>query len=199
MASRAAVFWLARSRETAEQYERWAAPFRENPLLLQSLLRANRLLRVLCYVLYPVLLAASFLEGMGVLAAAGSAGFWGSEVLPPAGALFWRVLVGPAIGFALETGLRAKINAPRPYEALAIDPLIKKDTKGKSFPSRHAFSIFVIATCWLAYSPWIGVALMLAGVVLGWIRVLGGVHYPRDVVAGAALGIVVGLMSCFVL
>lgn len=172
--------------ETAEQYERWAAPFRENPASLESLRKANRLLRVLCYVLYPLLLVMTWLEAGGLAA------------VPAWGSLFWRVLLAPSIGFVLETALRAGINAPRPYEALDIKPLIHKGTKGKSFPSRHAYSVFAIATCWLFYEPILGVALLLAGCVLAWIRVLGGVHFPRDVIAGAALGIAVGLVGCLI-
>ena len=49
-----------------------------------------------------------------------------------------RGILVPAMGFLLVTALRAWINAPRPYEAMGIPSITPKDTKGKSFPSRHA-------------------------------------------------------------
>ena len=49
-----------------------------------------------------------------------------------------RGILVPAAGFLLVTVLRACINAPRPYEAMDIPAITPKDTRGKSFPSRHA-------------------------------------------------------------
>ena len=63
---------------------------------------------------------------------------------------------------------------------------------GRSFPSRHAFSAFAIATCWFVASASVAVALMTCAGALGWCRVLGGVHFPRDIVAGALAGILTG-------
>ena len=85
---------------------------------------------------------------------------------------FWRVLAVPAAVYVLGTLLRAAINRPRPYEALNFTPLFPKDTKGQSMPSRHCFS---------------AAAILLAAVVAV-TRVLTGVHYPSDVLAGLAFG-----------
>ena len=57
-----------------------------------------------------------------------------------------------------------------------------------SFPSDHATAAFAIATAiWLRWRAAGAVALVLAA-VLAVGRVAVGVHYPGDVVAGAALG-----------
>ena len=92
--------------------------------------------------------------------------------------------------FAAVTAFRYAFNAPRPYEALSIDPLIKKDTRGKSFPSRHTFSMFMIAASWFAWQPAVGAALFAAGALMAVVRIVGGVHFPCDVVAGALVAIV---------
>ena len=110
----------------------------------------------------------------------------------------WKVLplLGvPAVGFVLVSVARARINAPRPYENGGPAPRIERDGEGKSFPSRHAFSAFAIATSWFAACVPMGVVLIVAAVVLAVLRVKGGVHFPCDVVAGAACGIAVGALA----
>lgn len=153
---------------TAEQYTRWTSGLRARPGALRALVAANRVLKYLCYLLYPLLLVLAAIDGA---------------------ALFWRVLLVPALGFALETALRRVVNAPRPYEALQIEPLVAKSTRGRSFPSRHVFSIFMIAASWLLVSVPLGAALLALSCLMAASRVLFGVHFPRDVVAGAALAL----------
>ena len=107
--------------------------------------------------------------------------------------LFTTVLIMGGSFFLLSLG-RSLYNRPRPYQTWDIQPLIKKDSLGKSFPSRHVFSATVIAMLALTLSPWLGgIMLFLAG-ALSLLRVLGGVHYPSDVLAGYVIGILVGLL-----
>lgn len=101
----------------------------------------------------------------------------------------YRALLTPAISFVLLSVFRSYMNAPRPYEKLDIIPIIDKDTAGNSFPSRHVFSTFVIAATIYHVFPGIGLILMFVGLILATMRVLGGVHFPRDVIAGALIGI----------
>ncbi|WP_172135098.1 phosphatase PAP2 family protein [Adlercreutzia sp. ZJ473] len=179
---------------TEEQYARWTAPLRAHPRAARALLAANKLLTCVGYVAYPLLLAllaaSALAGGAGAEAAGGlAAGAAGGAAGAGGSAAWWALaccVAVPAALFAACSLLRRAVNAPRPYEALPIDPLIKKDTRGKSFPSRHTFSMFAIAAAWMTFLPAAGAALMAAGVFMGGVRVLGGVHYPRDVVAGAA-------------
>lgn len=110
-------------------------------------------------------------------------------------ARFWRVLLAPSISFVVVSIFRNYVDAPRPYEVTGKTPIITKDTKGKSFPSRHVFSVFVIASTLYFISKPLGIFLMLAGCVLAVLRVIGGVHFPRDVIAGAIIGIVSGILG----
>ncbi len=64
---------------------------------------------------------------------------------------------------------------------------------GKSFPSRHVFSATVIAMLALTLN-WLGGAMLFLAGALALLRVLGGVHYPSDVLAGYVIGILVGLL-----
>ena len=107
-------------------------------------------------------------------------------------------LVGvTAVGFVAVSFFRRRFNAPRPYECCAIAPLIARDGAGKSFPSRHTFSAFAIAASWFAASVPVAVVLLVAAGVLAVCRVLGGVHFPRDVVAGAFIGSATGALAAF--
>ncbi|SFB13397.1 PAP2 superfamily protein [Acetitomaculum ruminis DSM 5522] len=103
-----------------------------------------------------------------------------------------KFIVIPGISFLIITIIRKKINAPRPYELLGIKPIIDKNTKGHSFPSRHVFSVFVIATVFLDYCLIVGILLIIDGILLAYVRVIGGVHFTKDVLAGALSGIVFG-------
>lgn len=131
---------------------------------------ANRTLTVLGYIAYPLLLLLLVFHDQQLLL---------------------RCILVPACGFILCTALRALINAPRPYEATSAKPTLTKTTKGKSFPSRHTFSLATIALTWFLYQPIVGAILFLCAIGLGLLRVCGGVHYLRDIVAGIALALLV--------
>lgn len=105
----------------------------------------------------------------------------------------------PAVSFLAVSVFRKGINAERPYEKYSFKPLIEKDTKGKSFPSRHVFSIFVIGSTLAWLYPVVGIVVCLMGCILAAIRVLSGVHFPKDVVAGGVIGIACGCLAGFFL
>lgn len=167
----------ARCEQHYEQrYEQWAAPLRGRPGVVRALNIVNHGIVVVFYAAYAPLLG------------------WACVSDP------WKLapLVGvTAVGFAAVSFFRRRFNAPRPYECCAIAPLIARDGAGKSFPSRHAFSAFAIAASWFAASAPVAVVLLVAAVVLAVCRVLGGVHFPRDVVAGAFIGSATGALAAF--
>jgi undecaprenyl-diphosphatase len=95
----------------------------------------------------------------------------------------------------LASLLKTAVDRERPYEGIpAADPLLHWDV-GSSFPSGHA-ATSVAGAVILAYllgrgGLWLG--LLAAAVAFS--RVYVGVHYPLDVLAGAALGAAVGLTA----
>lgn len=165
------------------QYDAWTRRIRQNPSGRKLLCNANDVLTLIGYASYLILLIVCFVDGF--------MGDWSQ---------FIKVVLVPGISFGLITLARNIINEPRPYEMLDIKPLIGKDSNGKSMPSRHAFSMFMIAFSWIVPGyPVIVAILTLVGVALAIIRVLGGVHYPRDVIVGALTALVIALIFYIIL
>ena len=94
----------------------------------------------------------------------------------------------PAAAFWVGSALRARINRPRPYTALGYQPLFPKNEAGRSMPSRHCFSAAAIAVVALHCSLPMGVVLAVLAVLIAVSRVITGVHYISDVLAGLAFG-----------
>ena len=105
------------------------------------------------------------------------------------------LILVPAVSFVAVSIFRSRYNAKRPYEKYGFIPLIPKNTQGKSFPSRHVFSIFVIGSTVLWFFPVAGVVICLFGILLALLRIIVGVHFPKDVIAGALFGILCGVLA----
>ena len=161
---------------TKEQYIKVTQFLRNDPQKVQAVKIGNRILTGLVFLCYPIFLLYLL---------------WRKDV--------WlaKAIIVPMNSFLLVSWVRMIINAKRPYEKFGIPPVLEKDTIGKSFPSRHVFSVFIIAMTFFYQFPWLGVGFMIIGILLGIIRVLGGVHEPRDVFAGAVIGILCGIIGYF--
>lgn len=101
--------------------------------------------------------------------------------------------------FVILSVVRRLINAPRPYEIFEFYEKKPRCKAGRSFPSRHVFSVFVIAAVILPSSLFLGITLLLLGTALALFRVLLGIHFIRDVAAGALIGIISGALGLLTL
>lgn len=86
--------------------------------------------------------------------------------------------------------LKHSLNRSRPFEA--YDFIVKRDDEGggKSLPSGHTASAFYTAmSLSLQYKKWyVSVPAFIYAGSVGWARMYQGVHYPSDVLGGAAIG-----------
>jgi undecaprenyl-diphosphatase len=83
---------------------------------------------------------------------------------------------------------------PRPYVAHPGTHLFIAPSGDPSFPSDHATAAFAIAVALLLRHRKAGWIALAMAVVLSVARVAVGIHYPGDVLAGAAVGTVAALM-----
>ncbi|MBO4940198.1 MAG: phosphatase PAP2 family protein [Clostridia bacterium] len=112
---------------------------------------------------------------------------------------FVALLFVPFLGLFIATVLQIAIDRPRPFSesGAAITPMYKRSGDGKSFPSRHMTSAFVIATVCLPHLPAFGAVLYVLSLFLGYARFSLGWHYPSDLFAGAGLGVGIGCLIFF--
>ena len=95
----------------------------------------------------------------------------------------------------LAVGLKGVADRERPYEVIpAADPLLRWDVSS-SLPSGHAATSAAGAVILADLIGRGGLWLGLLAVAIGFSRVYIGVHYPLDVLAGAAIGLCVGLAA----
>ncbi len=121
-------------------------------------------------------------------------GYGYSRISKDGGLLLYRSVLIPSISFIVVSLFRRILSAPRPYEVLGFVPALKKDTVGRSFPSRHVFSIFMISMTYLQTSVVMAVVISVMGIGLAIIRVVGGAHFIKDVVAGASMAILISVI-----
>ena len=82
---------------------------------------------------------------------------------------------------------------PRPYLSSYHVPLLAVAARGNSFPSDHmAFGGAIVAALWVTRRRWLATLSLLIMAGVGWARVLAGIHWPLDVLAGLGLGLVAG-------
>lgn len=149
---------------------------RESPRKIRVVRWVNKILTGLVFFSYPLLLFILL---------------WRRDLF------LVRAVLVPLVSFLFVSLSRNLIHAKRPYEKFGVPPVIEKETSGKSFPSRHVFSVFIIAMTFYYQAAWIGIFFMIIGVLLGIIRVLGGVHEIKDVIVGALIGILCGLLGYY--
>lgn len=99
-------------------------------------------------------------------------------------------VLGP-IAIGLNYVIKLIVRRPRPV--LEGWPPLGGAPSSLSFPSAHATSSFAVATAMTRVEPLGALAFALA-IALAMGRPYLGMHYPSDVLAGAILGILLGLV-----
>lgn len=160
------------------KYEKITSFFKNNKAANTALKIIYKYLPLLIFILYPIGIVWVF--------------FKQNEI-------FFQFVLVPLGVFLMVTALRKLINEQRPYEKYGIEPVFAKNTKGKSMPSRHTASAFIISMAMLRINPYLGIGLLVVSFVIMISRVLAGVHYIRDVFVGMTISIVIGYVFLFLI
>jgi undecaprenyl-diphosphatase len=91
-----------------------------------------------------------------------------------------------AIGIALFLKLKKTARRKRPSEPHCWAALLPPDQF--SFPSGHTITAFAVSLSLAAFYPDLGVGLLFCAVSVAASRILLGMHFLSDVLAGAAIG-----------
>lgn len=96
----------------------------------------------------------------------------------------------PVFAWFISHTIKDIVAHPRPDLSVA---LIVPDSL-YSFPSGHATLMFALAATMYAYDKKAGLFLAVLAILTGIARVLAGVHYWYDILAGAVLGYIVSFI-----
>ena len=103
------------------------------------------------------------------------------------------LIVAVLAPLAIGLNFAVKLIVKRPRPVLEGLPPLGGAPSSLSFPSAHATSSFAVATAMTRVDPLGALAFLLAAALaLG--RPYLGMHYPSDVLAGAVLGVLIGLL-----
>jgi undecaprenyl-diphosphatase len=106
-----------------------------------------------------------------------------------------RIAAATGIATALSQTLKRSLTRARPDTAIAGFEALAANPDRFSFPSGHTAAAFAVAVAFAGEPRALGPATLLFATGVGLSRVYLGAHYPLDVAAGGALGVVAGLAA----
>ncbi len=112
-----------------------------------------------------------------------------------------EVVLGTLTLWLLVELTKVLTDRARPFLALEQSRVIGWRERGRSFPSGHTTQTFFLVTLLIhqfQLAIWAAIILYALAGVVGFTRVYVGAHYPRDVIAGAVLGTVWGVVAAMV-
>jgi PAP2 superfamily. len=112
--------------------------------------------------------------------------------------LAYEFIFGTLVMWLIVELLKVIIRRARPFAKLTGVRVVGTRARGHSFPSGHTSQAFYTATIFINYFhavPGTAFLLYLAALLVGITRMYMGMHYPRDVLAGAILGTCWGLIG----
>ncbi len=108
---------------------------------------------------------------------------------------FGRLVLTLALGGILtEYVVKPAVHRARPYVTSPTVAVIGEPPGGYSFPSGQTTSAFAAALVLTKAAPATSIVWWIVAVSVAYSRVYVGVHYPLDVVAGAAFGILIAAL-----
>lgn len=119
---------------------------------------------------------------------------------PVHGQLFSYVgLLAYALELPLFIVLKRLFKRPRPADLFSNFNAHIQPADKFSLPSGHTAAAFLMAVIVAYFYPSMAILAYTWAGLIGMSRILLGVHYPGDIIAGAALGTTIGLFSLYIM
>ena len=113
----------------------------------------------------------------------------------------YRIFVGGISMLVSRYGVTELIRflhpRPRPFISYQVHQLIVEH--GNSFPSGHASFFFALSAAVFCWNKRLGICFFVVSILMGIARVMAGVHYPSDIIAGMVVGIASAWLVTYVL
>jgi membrane-associated phospholipid phosphatase len=112
-----------------------------------------------------------------------------------------EIIFGSLLLWLLVETIKLLSDRARPFLTLEGTRVIGWRERGRSFPSGHTSQIFFLATLIShQFHPgvWVTIVLYAVAILVGFSRMYVGAHYPRDVIGGAVLGSIWGVLITLV-
>ena len=106
-----------------------------------------------------------------------------------------HMILAGLICTAVYKWLKARTLRPRPYQLHSSIRHFIAPLDRFSFPSGHTLHAVAFSLIAAGYYPGLGAALAVFSMLIAASRVVLGLHYPSDVIAGAVIGAVIALAS----
>jgi undecaprenyl-diphosphatase len=107
----------------------------------------------------------------------------------------FHIMTTGLAGTLVYKWLKGKTLRPRPYQVLQDVWLTGKPLDYFSFPSGHTLHALIFTGMTLAYFPSLAVLVIPFTMMVALSRVVLGLHYPSDVLAGAVIGMMMSIIS----
>lgn len=112
---------------------------------------------------------------------------------------FSRAFIGFAIELPVYFILKRLIKRPRPFQRMKNIAFVIPPPDHFSFPSGHTAAAFLMAMILSAVFPGLLIPSLLWATAVGFSRVYVGVHYPTDIFAGMAMGLLIAVIPLWII
>lgn len=112
-------------------------------------------------------------------------------------AFFWLTCLAFSIERPIYFVLKNTLKRQRPPQVIPCFQSLVTPSDKFSFPSGHTMAAFLLAGLVIYYFGIIAVGIYLWAISVGISRVVLGVHFPTDILAGAFLGTLIAYLVVF--
>lgn len=105
-----------------------------------------------------------------------------------------HALISSFFAWLLAQMIKGLFPTERPFMENGVMPLTLIVSSDGAFPSGHTAAAFALAVSIWLHDKKLGSVYLVAALLIGAARVAGNVHYPFDIIGGAAVGTILAFV-----